>query len=104
MKLLCSIISLLVLYLSTVNCCLEDHCDDASALADNCEHSHDHTDDDGNMCSPFLTCGACTGFTLSKVTFVFEKVHFRREKMRTKHHFHFTDDFFAKIWHPPKIS
>jgi len=51
-----------------------------------------------------LTCGTCSGFVFSKLEFYFKKVHFSKSKFIAVYEPQFADDFFAKIWQPPKIS
>ncbi len=104
MKILCLLSSIYVFCLSTVPCCSGDDCDDEIKTEHTEDHSHDHTDNDFDTCSPFLTCGACSGFVFSKSGFAFTEVYFHVDKLITVYTPQFTDDFYANIWQPPKIS
>ena len=104
MKILSFILSLYVFYLSIVPCCLDDNCNDEIKTEQTENHSKDHQEDSCNACSPFLTCGTCSGFLFSKLTFHIKKVHFTKSKFIGIYEPQFTDVFFAKIWQPPKIS
>lgn len=104
MKTLCLILSLYVFFLSTAPGCCEDSCNDEIKTEQAENHSKDHQDDGFNECSPFLTCGSCSGFVFSKLAFNLKKVHFTKSKFIAAYESQFADDFFAKIWQPPKIS
>ena len=107
MKTLCLILALYSFCLSTIPCCLDDNCNDEiqTEQTDNhLEKEEDHRDSDWSICSPFLTCGTCSGFVYSKLNFHFKKVHFNKSKFIVVYLPQFTDDFFVKIWQPPKIS
>ena len=92
------------MFLATVPCCSDDNCNDEikTEYADN--HSQDHKDSDCNTCSPFYSCGTCSGFVFSKSGVDFVKVYFIKDKLIPIYKSQFSDYFFAKIWHPPKIS
>ena len=83
MKTLCLILSLYVFYLSTVTCCSDDNCNDEIQTEQTDNHSeNDHGDRDCSICSPFLTCGMCSGFIFSKMEFYFKRVYFNKSKMK----------------------
>lgn len=104
MKILCFILSLYVFFLSTVPCCWDDNCNDEIKTEQTENHSKDHQEDNCNACSPFLTCGTCSGFVFSKLEFYFKKIHFTKSKLIAVYDLLFEDDFIAKFWQPPKIS
>jgi len=104
MKTLCFILSLYVLLLGTVPCCSEDNCDDEKKTENPDNHSQDHKDSDRNTCSPFFTCGTCSGFIFIRTGLDFKKVPFIKNQLITVYKSQFTDGYFAKIWQPPKIS
>ena len=94
-----------VLLLSTVPCCTEDKCEDDIATAQLTNQSQEkHDDCEG--CSPFMTCGSCTGFTFSTQVFSFEPTTKFIENNSLTRSFKvlFVDYFIATIWQPPKIS
>lgn len=102
MKILCFILSLQVFYLSIVPCCWDDNCNDEIKTEQTENHSNDKQEDGCNACSPFLTCGTCSGFVFSKLVFYFNKAQFSKSKFIAIYEPQFADDFFAKIWQPPK--
>lgn len=107
MKILCLIVSFYVFCLSTVPCCWDDNCNDEIKTEHTDNHSEkedDHPDSDCSVCSPFLDCGTCSGFVFSKLQFYFKKVHLTKSKFIAVYEPQFADNFFAKIWQPPKIS
>ncbi|MFH4966428.1 DUF6660 family protein [Gaetbulibacter sp. M235] len=105
MKTLCLILALYSFCLSTIPCCSDDNCNDEIQTEQADNHSgkeKDHHDGDCSICSPFLTCGTCSGFVYSKVHFYFKNVPFSKSKFMAVYVSRFADDFFAKIWQPPK--
>ena len=104
MKILSFILSLYVLFLAAVPCCTDDNCNDEIKTVNVDNHSQDHKDSDGNTCSPFFTCGTCSGLVFIRTEVEFKKVPFIKGKLIAVYKSQFADDFFAKIWQPPKIS
>ncbi len=102
MKLICIILSVYILILSTVPCCSDVNCIDEVETENMNEHKKDHDDDECNSCSQFLTCGSCPGFVfLSLDSF---KVYLAVETLIPFHTALSTNDFIAKIWQPPNLS
>jgi len=104
MKILCFILSLYVLLLGTVPCCSDNNCNDQIKTENADNHSQDHKDSDRNTCSPFFTCGTCSGFVFIRTRVDFKKASFIQDKLITVYKSQFTDGYIAKIWQPPKIS
>jgi len=104
MKILCFILSLYVLLLVTSPCCSDENCDDdmKKEYVDN--HSQDHEDNDNDTCSPFFTCGTCSGFVFTRMEVDFKEVAFVKHIIACVYKSQFVSDFFSKIWQPPKIS
>ncbi|AWH74785.1 hypothetical protein DCS32_11635 [Dokdonia sp. Dokd-P16] len=105
MKIACYLLSLIVLFLSTMPSCCEDNCDD-ELLATHTDL--DHTDygdlNTESTCSPFLTCGSCAGFVILKSTFELKQIASITTKTVVVYKPTFRDSFVASIWQPPKIS
>ncbi|MBA4410873.1 MAG: hypothetical protein C0397_15795 [Odoribacter sp.] len=105
MKIICFILSLYVLSLSLAPCCSDDdNCCDEIKTEHTDNHSQDHNDSDCNTCSPFFTCGTCSGFVFTRSGFNFREVPFSKSKFVAVYKSQFANDFFVKIWQPPKIS
>jgi len=104
MKILCFILSLQVFYLSIAPCCWDDNCNDEIKTEQTENHSNDQQEDGCNACSPFLTCGTCSGFIFSNLGVDLKEIFIYNDKFVTFYKFQFADDFFANIWQPPKIS
>ncbi len=104
MKILCFILSLYVLLLSAELCCSDDICNDEIKTEHADNHSQHHKDSDCNTCSPFFSCGTCTGFVFTWSWVDFQGVAFVEDKLVPVYKSQFATDFFAKIWQPPKIS
>ena len=104
MKILCFILSFYVLFLASAPCCLEEKCSDEIKTAQSDNHSQDYNDNDCNACSPFFTCGTCSGFVFTKIEVNFKEVDFIKTNFVEFYKSPFANNFFAKIWQPPKIS
>ena len=104
MRILCFILSFYVVFLSTVSCCLEDNCNDEveTEYSDNVQH--DNEEGDCNSCSPFLTCGTCSGFISTSLEIVLVEIVSIEDKLAVDYNPIFSEDFNEKIWQPPKIS
>ena len=104
MKTLCLLLSLYVFSLSVVPCCSDSECND-EIITENVEnHSQDHNEeDDCNACSPFLNCGTCIGFVFTNLQIDIDEIPSDEEQFVAIYKSRFFDDFFDKIWQPPKI-
>ncbi len=102
-KIICFILSLSVLALSAVPCCADEYCNDELKTEQSCTEHQDRNDNDFNGCSPFITCGTCTGFTFSKTDYNFQPITGLQSKF-ILYHQGFDENYFVKIWQPPKIS
>jgi hypothetical protein len=103
MKMLCYLFSFYVFYLSAVPCCSEDNCNDEIKTEHSDNHSQDQKEEDCNTCSPFFTCGTCSGLIYTRSDDYFKEVYYYKEQLVAVYKSRFSDDFFAKIWQPPKI-
>lgn len=67
MRVVAVILSLLTIFLSSYPCCQEsDNCSDTFATWDSSENeSGDDNHEKEPPCSPFFSCGRCSGFTLT---------------------------------------
>ena len=104
MKTLCFILSIYVIFLSTVNCCLDDNCTDEIEIEQTDNHSQDHKEGDCKTCSPFLNCGTCSGFIFTSLQIDIIEILFQKDKSVAVYKSHFSNKFFNKFWQPPKIS
>jgi hypothetical protein len=102
MKLLCLILSFYVAFLSTTPCCTDDKCNDDIDTEQTNHHSEESKD--CNSCSPFFTCGACSGFVFSNAGFYFGEVTFVLKEFVSVYNTQFLDEFVTKIWQPPKLN
>lgn len=105
MKIFATILSFIILFLSTVPCSAYAKHSECS-LEKNCEkNSHDCGNDCNGKCSPFYSCGSCTGFTINfNYIIVNEKLEFTSDQIvQVLSYDKFVDSSFTcKIWQPPK--
>ena len=105
MRILCFILSLYVFSLSVVPCCSDDNCDDETIAENANNHSQEPNEEgDCNACSPFLNCGTCIGFVFTNLQFEIAEIPLIEDQFVPLYKPQFSDDFFDKIWQPPKIS
>ncbi len=98
------IFSVYFLLLSANPCCLEDACADEIKPAQAGHCSQDQDEDDCNSCSPFFTCGACSGFVFSTAGLVLKELTLSKANLVNVYKTQFIDDFVARIWQPPKVG
>ncbi|SHI73849.1 hypothetical protein [Flavobacterium terrae] len=106
MKIMVSILSFIVVVLSVVPC-YAYHGDSKHQIETQHEENSGKCDDDcdGN-CSPFYSCGTCTGF-ISEVTVSFKidriLIHEDTSMQPYSYKNPIYSAFFCSIWQPPKI-
>lgn len=104
MKYLSLILSISVLLLSVMPCCLEDKCLSASTTVetgDDINSCDDCTDD--SCCSPFLHCNTCSGFPEARsYNFISLKSNlvsvYKSDYIESNN----LSDYKSSIWQPPK--
>ena len=106
-KYLCLLLSLFVLLVSAAPCCCQDDCGQTeSKVAQTNQPSKSHPEgDDCKACSPFLTCGSCSGFIkpLPAPTFQVEVIGYQTELVDA-YHFSTYPLVSSSFWQPPKIA
>ena len=60
MKILATFLGIFCLLVSAYPCCIGDDCESASEIK--ISENQDQQNDDCALCSPFISCGSCTGF------------------------------------------
>ncbi|POY38416.1 hypothetical protein C3K47_03180 [Solitalea longa] len=99
MKPLIVILAFFVLLLSVVPCCMFDNCNEDEVKKE-CSTAK-QVEKDG-LCSPFSSCSACCGFTVSMQIVSFET----KPKLIITHYSFYTDNYLSvyhlSIWQPPK--
>jgi hypothetical protein len=70
MKLISILLATLILSFSAIPCCeAEDNCQE-EILSNSSESTHHSGSEESNLpCSPFYSCGTCTGFSLISLHF-----------------------------------
>ncbi|MEH6408119.1 MAG: hypothetical protein V7767_12640 [Leeuwenhoekiella sp.] len=101
MKILVTLLSFLTLFLSAVPCCSKTAEDRAEHQT--CEESSDCDDIPcEGPCSPFYTCGSCTGFSVQEVaafTFILDQLI--DQKIVSIISFH-REDYQSPSFKPPR--
>lgn len=84
---------------------MEDYCSEQITLRERTDHT-EHQEEDGHSdnCSPFVTCGSCSGFVLFSSEISFVEILAIEEKPKPHYKYLTVDYYCARIWQPPKIS
>ncbi|MHA3789008.1 DUF6660 family protein [Flavobacterium hauense] len=100
MKFLSIILSVIIMILVSTPCC------SGTCQADSCkEKSSDKHKDCGDNCSPFYSCGSCTGFICSYAVSVAVEVNPSYDILTPAHYtILLISRFPDSIWQPPKIA
>ena len=106
MKVICLILSVFVMLLSTVPCCDDDNCNDEikTEQTSDSNNNHDDTGHCSSTCSPFLTCGSCSGFVISFFGVELQPSEILIEKNNKPFKQGWITSFYADFWQPPKMS
>ena len=96
MKIAGVLLSLLIVFLSTVPCCW-DTCEEDGTT------SHvEKTSGMSEVCSPFLSCGSCAGFVLQEDFTEFSSFNGPIDCANDQQQASFKADYSFKIWQPPE--
>ncbi|RDC64281.1 hypothetical protein [Adhaeribacter pallidiroseus] len=99
------LLSVLVLLLATIPCCLADNCLNEKPASDKTKKDKDAGPEaEGGLCSPFFQCQSChtLAFTppMSRVVMLF----FPEASCYPVYSPTFFYQFLSTIWQPPKIA
>lgn len=107
MKIWVTILSITVLFLSTVPCSAYAKQSECS-LEKKCENDSDDCGNDCNgKCSPFYSCGSCIGFAINfSFTPISEKLDFSTDEIvqPLSYDKFVYSSFICNIWQPPKSA
>ncbi|QJD97669.1 hypothetical protein HH214_18200 [Mucilaginibacter robiniae] len=105
MKLICLILSMLVLIFSAKPCCADQECEASYGAKKELTKSRNGKEKECQDCSPFFTCGSCVGFIVAKpgsytIALVAEKLvptytPYRQPDLK---------EITLAIWQPPQLS
>jgi hypothetical protein len=98
-KIYCILLSLWIVLLSTAACYVDDNC-----RGDVKTEQSGHPEDSCANCSPFLTCGSCTGFIFNATQFSFQLPVETKNKAIIPFKVSLLQKGFIKIWQPPKLG
>ena len=105
MKIWVTLLSIVVLFLSTVPCSAFSKHSECN-VEKNCKNDS-HDCECNGKCSPFYSCGTCIGFTITQTSVIIsEKKEFATNEMLGPIFYDkfVNSSFTCKIWQPPKIS
>lgn len=104
MKIIYLLLSVYVVVLTSVPCCVEDNCkDEVKTEQTDPDHHHEDTDKCKD-CSPFFTCSACSSFAFNHHIVSIQPVLNFIEKKHKTYLTSWPNSFYTEFWQPPKIS
>jgi hypothetical protein len=104
-KYACLILSLLVLLLSVKPCCEDEICLSDYIPANQYAGKKAPVDKNCSDCSPFFSCGACTGFIVARpVTHTLSLLPAKPVKYVMVYRQPFLKEVTLTIWQPPKVG
>lgn len=94
-------LSLLVMAGSLIPCCPADNCQDESSYTTNCDPEEEQ---ESGTCSPFFTCGTCTGFD-QQVRMVSVTAIINVPPIHQARPIHsISNTYFPSLFQPPRYS
>jgi hypothetical protein len=100
------ILAIYVIVLSMVPCCTEERCNDDIKTEQTANNHPRHESNDtcnSGACSPFLTCGSCTGFVSNALLICLQPYMFFVKKQNINFKFGQINNYYTKYWQPPKL-
>jgi hypothetical protein len=104
-KLLCFILSIYVILLSTKPCCTDNDCQGKELIKREQVGKMPTKEKECPGCSPFFTCGTCIGFIITKpFKLDLELVTEPRIKQYACYQQLFIQQVYLSIWQPPQLG
>ncbi|HJP63676.1 MAG TPA: DUF6660 family protein [Mucilaginibacter sp.] len=105
MKLLCLILSVYVLMLSVKPCCADDDCRSKTSTSQQITDKAPLQGNECPGCSPFFTCGSCTGFIITRpIVHISVPIAETAATQYSGYNQLAIPKMPGSIWQPPKIS
>src|SRR4030095_2349870 len=103
MKLFGRILSVYMIILAVVPCCLLDNCPDDKTLTEQ-TGGHQPGDKDCGSCSPFFNCGQCATATVTMETMSINYALSEVKPVYTEFTSPSIPDLQYEFWQPPKLG
>jgi hypothetical protein len=103
MKLFASILSLYILFLTTIPC-VDAQADNALQKNEISQNTSDNQQNDADCCSPFCSCDCCTSPVLYQDFIIYLNYSTIPQKFKIDYLSSYVSSLFTSIWQPPKIS
>jgi len=108
MKFIALILSILISALAVMPCSDDITCEkvNTSEQALDSPISHNHSEDEGDLCTPFCTCACCGcgGFIITTPSFYLIGSIVMTPSPSTIYQSNFISSYYFSFWQPPKIS
>lgn len=112
MKVILVFMVLLALGMSLIPCCAPEMGDNknievTSSCCSSCETNQgsDNSSNDNacKSCSPFFTCGSCTGFTILMLSYSLQQFDRINSENSIAYQLHFDSEYNNSLFQPPRI-
>ena len=105
MKFFALIMAIYVFALAGYPCCENDNCSgEKSKTEKSTSLDNKIPNDDCGNCSPFFSCGTCSGFTFHSEQINTSPVVFEADNKASVYKSNFYSEYFGSIWQPPKLG
>lgn len=103
---------LLALGMSLIPCCAPEmgvskSVEVATSCCSSCETPKDSDKDAKenacNSCSPFFTCGSCTGFTIQMLSYSLQEFDRVNSENSIAYQLHFDSEYNNSLFQPPRV-
>ncbi|PSR52748.1 hypothetical protein AHMF7605_04035 [Adhaeribacter arboris] len=98
------LLAVLVLVLAIIPCCLADNCPNEKPVTEQAKKKNSDSDKEDGLCSPFVSCPGCPGFTFLPVTYKLVILTYPQIQANTWYQQNFASVYSSSIWQPPKIT
>jgi hypothetical protein len=99
---------MLISALAVMPCSDSDTCEKEGISQIGIDHqsNHDHSEDSGDLCTPFCscTCCGCSGFVIHVPYFDIIGSRLISPRSSTIYQSNFVSTYFYSFWQPPKLS
>jgi hypothetical protein len=105
MKIFVFIVSVYIMALSVMPCLDSFTCEGEKSSA-TISGIHDHSEDEGDLCSPFCICSCC-GCSFVGVNipvFFSQSLKTVEQRINVPYYSQFNSSYYHSFWQPPKLS
>ncbi|MBY0424758.1 MAG: hypothetical protein K2Q22_03895, partial [Cytophagales bacterium] len=106
MKFIIFIFTFYIIALAVMPCSDAITCENEKSSIAKSNTNHSHSEDEGDLCTPFCICACCgcNGFVVSVPYFSIVKTRFITPLFITPYSSDFISSYYNSFWQPPKLG